>query len=111
MIYTQPVFESSLAEEAAEKCAKLNVPVFVGVLPLRNARHCEFMHNEVPGIRIPEWLRKQMAEAPDDAAALEIGIQEARNLAVTIKGCAQGLYLMPPSNGHAIAQCVIEAVQ
>ena len=111
VIYTQPVFESSLAEEVAEKCAKLNVPVFVGVLPLRNARHCEFMHNEVPGIRIPDWLRKNMAEAVDDHAALQIGIDEARNLAVTIKDCAQGLYLMPPAGGHTIAQCVIEAVQ
>ncbi len=111
VIYTQPVFESSLAEEVAETCAKLNVPVFVGVLPLRNARHCEFMHNEVPGIRIPDRLRTEMAEAADDAGALEIGIREARKLAATIKTCAQGLYLMPPSNGHAIAQCVIEAVQ
>jgi len=111
VVYTQPVFESSLAEEVGEICAKLGVPVFVGVLPLRNARHCEFMHNEVPGIRIPDWLRTSMAEAADDAAALQIGIQEARNLAATIKGCAQGLYLMPPANGHAIASCVIEAVQ
>lgn len=111
VIYTQPIFESSLAQKVADKCAKLNVPVFIGVLPLRNARHSEFMHNEVPGIRIPDWLRKSMAEAGDDNAALQIGIEEARNLATTIKGCAQGLYLMPPAGGHAIAQCVIEAVQ
>lgn len=111
VIYTQPVFEASLAEECAEACAKLDVPVFVGVLPLRNVRHCEFMHNEVPGIRIPDWLRKEMAEAPDDAAALQVGIAEARNLAGSIKGCAQGLYLMPPAGGTAIAKAVIEAVQ
>jgi 5,10-methylenetetrahydrofolate reductase len=69
------------------------------------------MHNEVPGIRIPDWLRKQMAEAADDSEALQVGIEEARNLAKVVKECAQGLYLMPPAGGHAIAQCVIEAVQ
>lgn len=111
VIYTQPIFEESVAEKVAEDCGRLGVPVFIGVLPLRNARHCEFMHNEVPGIRIPDWLRTRMAEAPDDAGALQVGIEESRRLAQAIKTCAQGLYLMPPAGGHTIAESVIEAVQ
>lgn len=111
IVYTQPVFDEDLAWEAAETCAKLGIPVFVGVLPLRSQRHCEFMHNEVPGIDIPDWLRKRMAEAPDDASALEVGIEEAQKLSKRIKECAQGLYLMPPFGSATIAERVMESVR
>jgi methionine synthase I (cobalamin-dependent)/5,10-methylenetetrahydrofolate reductase len=110
VVYTQPVFDESVAAVAAETCAKLGIPVFVGVLPLKSQRHCEFMHNEVPGVEIPEWLRKRMLEAPDEAAALQIGIEESQRLSSVIRGMAQGLYLMPPFGSPQIAQQVMEAV-
>lgn len=110
VIYTQPIFEDADVDAALEACAAQNVPCFVGVLPLRSPRHCEFMHNEVPGIRIPEWLREKMAAAADDASALEIGIEEAQRLTGTLRGRAQGLYLMPPFGSHQIAERVMEAV-
>ncbi len=111
IVYTQPVFDEKLAVAAAEACRKLDIPVFIGVLPLRSQRHCEFMHNEVPGINIPEWLRKRMSEAVDDAAALEVGVEEAQKLARRIKDCAQGLYLMPPFGSAVIAERVMESVR
>ena len=110
LVYTQPVFEADLAEKAAAICADLDLPCLVGVLPLRNARHAEFMHNEVPGIRIPDELRQQIQNAEDDQAALEIGIAAAQELSRTIKTCAQGLYIMPPFGSDSIARRVMEAV-
>lgn len=110
VVYTQPVFDEETAEKAVKTCRKLNTPVFVGVLPLRNTRHTEFMHNEVPGIRIPEWLRKEMADAPDDLTAQKIGTDEAQRLAVLIKESAQGIYIMPPAGGYHVAECIMEAV-
>jgi homocysteine S-methyltransferase len=110
VVYTQPVFDKQHADAAAEVCAALKVPVLVGVLPLRSQRHAEFMHNEVPGISIPEWLRQRIADAPDDASALNVGIEEAQTLASEIRRVAQGLYLMPPFGSHTIAERVMEAV-
>jgi homocysteine S-methyltransferase len=111
VVYTQPVFEAQLADFAVEACRSVGLPCFVGVLPLRNSRHCEFMHNEVPGISIPKGLRKRMSDAPDDETALAIGVEEARDLARHIRSCAQGLYLMPPANDHLIAEQVLDAVR
>lgn len=111
LVYTQPVFDNEGAEIAAEACAKLGVPCLVGVLPLRSNRHTEFMHNEVPGIRIPDWLRSKMAAAPDDASALEIGIEEGQRLAAHIKTVAQGLYIMPPFGSHSMAERVMAGLQ
>ena len=110
VVYTQPVFDAATAEAAAEDCAAVGLPVLVGVLPLKTQRHAEFMHHEVPGIRIPEALRRRMAQAADDEAALAIGVEEAQALARTIQGCAQGLYLMPPFGSAAIAARVMAAL-
>ena len=111
VVYTQPVFEKEAAERAVDDCAKLGIPVFVGVLPLRNARHCEFMHNEVPGIRIPDWLRQRMADAPDDLAAFRIGVEEAQEMARFVRTIAQGLYLMPPANNAEAAAEIVAAAR
>jgi len=110
VVYTQPVFDAAIAEDVASTCGSLGIPVLVGVLPLRTARHMEFMHNEVPGISIPDRLRQRIAGAPDDATALEIGIEEAQALARTIRASAQGIYLMPPFGNHSIAERVMSVL-
>ncbi len=69
------------------------------------------MHNEVPGVSIPENLRSMMANAPDDLTALQIGIEQAQNLSAQIKTMAQGIYLMPPFGNASIAASVMEAVK
>ncbi|MGI8924280.1 MAG: bifunctional homocysteine S-methyltransferase/methylenetetrahydrofolate reductase [Fimbriimonadales bacterium] len=108
IIYTQPLFEKQHAEFACEQAMKLDLPIFIGVLPLRSQRHAEFMHNEVPGIEIPDWLRKQMANAGDDA--VETGISVAQELGKNLPTMAQGIYLMPPFGNHQVAERVIEAL-
>ncbi|HRJ27051.1 MAG TPA: bifunctional homocysteine S-methyltransferase/methylenetetrahydrofolate reductase [Fimbriimonadaceae bacterium] len=110
VVYTQPIFEPKYVEIAAEECCKLGLPLFIGVLPLRSTRHAEFMHNEVPGITVPDWLRQKMAQAADDDVSLHIGIEEAQKLSANLKTQVQGLYLMPPFGNHQIAERVMDAV-
>lgn len=111
LVYTQPIFDADKLKITADKCHKLNVAMLVGLLPIRNQRHCEFMHNEVPGIEIPDWFRAKIAEAESDQEALQIGIEEAQKLARLAKVCGQGLYLMPPAGNHEAAEAVISAVR
>lgn len=110
VVYTQPVFDVETAERAAADCAAVGLPALVGVLPLKTHRHAEFMHHEVPGIRVPDDLRRRMAEAPDDESSLEVGVEEAQRLARAIRACAQGLYLMPPFGSATIAARVMAAL-
>ena len=109
VVYTQPVFDRESADIAVAACAALGVPCLMGILPLRNPRHAEFMHNEVPGVRIPTWLRERIAGSTDDAEALEIGVEEAAKLSSYLRTVAKGLYLMPPFGNPTIARRVIEA--
>lgn len=111
VVYTQPLFETEAIDKAAELTHQVGLPLVAGVLPLRSVRHAEFMHNEVPGIQIPDWLRAKMAEAKDDDEALAIGVSEAQTLCVDVKAKAQGVYLMPPFGNHRIAEQVISAIR
>jgi methionine synthase I (cobalamin-dependent)/5,10-methylenetetrahydrofolate reductase len=110
IVYTQPVFGEEVVALIAEVCGKLDLPFLVGVLPLRNARHTDFMHNEVPGIEIPTALRDAMMKSPDDATAFAIGLDAAQELCQTIQRVASGIYLMPPFGNHTVAKRIIESL-
>lgn len=110
VIYTQPVFDEQSIDRAVGLAAKLETPVLMGIMPLRSARHCEFMHNEVPGIQIPDELRQKMSNAPDDATAQQIGLDECLALSRSVRAKAQGLYVMPPANQVTVAAMIVESV-
>lgn len=107
VIYTQPVFDSGSLQKSIAMAAEVGLPVLVGLMPLKSSRHAEFMHNEVPGVRVPQELRDGLARASDDAEGLEIGIASAIELRAEIAHGAQGLYLMPPFGNAAIAARVL----
>ncbi len=97
-VMTQPVFDPALAEKTARSVAALGVPVFIGVMPLLNARNAEFLHNEVPGITIPDVVREAMRHA-DEKAAPEVGLCFARELCAAVRAATArrgGLYLITP---------------
>ena len=48
----------------------------VGILPLHSSRHAEFLHNEVPGITVPDAVRARMREAGE--RGLRAGIEMAQ---------------------------------
>jgi homocysteine S-methyltransferase len=111
VIYTQPVFSREAADSAVAAGERFGVPVLVGVLPLRSQRHAEFMHHEVPGISVPDDLRRAMAEAATDEEAQKVGLEAAQELSRAVAACAQGLYLMPPFGNPEVALRVMEAIR
>lgn len=110
VVYTQPLFEPKQVDLALEILHRTQLPLFVGVLPLKHSRHAEFMHNEVPGIEIPDWLREKLSGAETELDGQAIGIEAAQALAAHVRSGAQGMYLMPPFGSAAIAEQVIDAV-
>ena len=68
-LQTQPVYDLEALERFLARAGRLAVPVLVGVLPLHSFRHAEFLHNEVPGITIPERVRARLRDAGDRALA------------------------------------------
>src|SRR3954468_218790 len=59
-VMTQPIFDPGLAKLTHEKTRAFGLPILMGVMPLLNGRNAEFLHNEVPGINIPDSIRTRM---------------------------------------------------
>lgn len=93
-VMTQPVYELGCWERFVERLSGLTkIPILVGILPLQSFRHAEFLHNEVPGIHVPEWIRARMHEAGNEGQ--HVGVELARDLLAACRGMANGVYLMP----------------
>jgi len=97
---TQPVYDLEKARQFIktyeEKQGKMDVPILVGVLPLVTDRHARFLHNEVPGISIPEPIQTRMADAGERSA--QEGVRIARELVQDLQRDFQGVYFMPAFN-------------
>jgi methionine synthase / methylenetetrahydrofolate reductase(NADPH) len=109
---TQPVFDPARLDRlrATYEAAygPLELPILMGLLPLVTRRHAEFLHNEVPGIDIPDEVRKRIGSATDERAE---GIAIALELAQASEGRAVGLYLIPPFRRYDLAAELIERVR
>src|SRR6185295_1407926 len=75
---TQPLYEIEPLIRFLEAVKKHRVPVLLGLLPLQSHRHAEFLHNEVPGINIPDPAREAMKKAGEKG--IEVGIEMCRAL-------------------------------
>jgi homocysteine S-methyltransferase len=95
-VMTQPVFDIELARKTVARLKPLGVPVFLGVMPLLSSRNAEFLHNEVPGIKIAETLREKLRSCTDDAAATRLGLEVARAVRDVALEAFGGVYLITP---------------
>ena len=94
-VMTQPVFDPALVRLTAERTKHLGVPVLVGVMPLLNSRNAEFLHNEVPGIVIPDPIRERL-RGKEGAEANAEGVLIARELCESVLEHFHGIYLITP---------------
>ncbi|MGH2405845.1 MAG: methylenetetrahydrofolate reductase, partial [bacterium] len=91
-ICTMPIFEPEALERFVTRAGSLPVPMLIGVLPLHSARHAEFLHNELPGMVIPESVRAQLRGARDGK---EAGLRLAADMLLAIRNRVAGAYLIP----------------
>ena len=94
---TQPVYSLSQIEDVYEATKHLDTPVFIGIMPLTSSKNAEFIHNEVPGIKLPENVRQAMAAAGNDPdQARREGVSIARELVDAAMDKFKGIYLITP---------------
>lgn len=111
---TQPIYRPDdgpkLIEAYEAKHGKLDKPILAGILPLVSAKHANFLHNEVPGISIPDEARDRISTA-GEGGGVKVGIDLAVELIQQIKGWASGLYIMPQFHKYDMVAEIIEAVK
>ncbi|MBK6417660.1 MAG: bifunctional homocysteine S-methyltransferase/methylenetetrahydrofolate reductase [Ignavibacteria bacterium] len=110
--FSQPVFDEELLDRFLDRIKGIDINFMLGVIPLRTIRHAEFLHYEVPGMTIPQWVRNRMAEAGDNTdIATGIGIEIAVNFLSRVVDVIDGIYLMPPFKKYDIAVRILSDVQ
>jgi methionine synthase / methylenetetrahydrofolate reductase(NADPH) len=108
LIMTQPVYSPEVLDRFLDDVAPLGLPVLVGLLPLASHRNAEFLHNEVPGMQVPESIRERMRKAGTGAAARREGVAIAREMLAAVRSRVAGAYIMPPFERHELALEVID---
>jgi homocysteine S-methyltransferase len=92
---TQILFDLRYLEDFRERIGGAwPIPVIVGIFPLSTYRLGLRLHNEVPGIVVPDALQAELREA--GPGALDIGTAHARELVRQARELADGVYIATP---------------
>ncbi len=105
---TQPVYDLDMLERFLGRI-RAPIPIVVGILPLHSSRHAEFLHNEVPGITVPEAVRARMRESGE--RGLRAGIEMAQSLLHDVRSRYAGVYLMPSFGRFEVVAEVLDALR
>jgi len=111
--FSQPVFDLDMLERFLDLTASWSdVPFLVGIMPLVSARNADFLHNEVPGMQIPESVRNAIHAAPSKEAQRELGIKIAHETLSALRNHPRirGAYIYPPFGSYRAILRVIDGL-
>lgn len=94
---SQPVYTKEKIIEIYEATRHLETPIYIGIMPVTSYKSAEFLHHEVPGIKLSEDALARMRACGDDKdLATKEGIAIARELVEVAAEYFNGIYLITP---------------
>jgi homocysteine S-methyltransferase len=106
---TQPPSSLDMLRELHRQTREIPVEVFVGVIPFVSHRNVEFLHNEVPGIKVAEDARRRMREASDP---IREGVEIAKEyMDAAIEAGFRGIYIIPMLGKYEMAYELVSHVR
>jgi homocysteine S-methyltransferase len=106
--FTQPVFEAEALRRFLDLTGHIAIPIMLGIIPLRTARHAEFLHHEIPGMKIPEQIQRRMRETTDvssEGVSIAVEFLEA---VLEMRDRIAGIYVMPPMKKNEMIVEILE---
>ena len=91
---TQVLFDLSYLESFLDRIGGSPVPLLVGVWPIRSLELAVRVHNETPGIVVPDHVQQRYRDAGADAAG--VGSEIARELVAQARELVSGVYVVAP---------------
>ncbi len=110
-VMTQPIFDAVSIERLMELTSHLNMLILPGLFPLISARNAEFLHNELPGITIPEEIRKRLRRFEKVEDQRKEGIDIVRGLMEKTSDFVDGFYLISPLNKWEVPVELVKEVR
>lgn len=94
---SQPVYSEQQLIDIHHETKHLKTPVYIGIMPLTSSRNAEFIHHEIPGIKLSDSIREKMALAGEDKQKQKTeGLAIAKSLLDTACELFNGIYLITP---------------
>jgi methionine synthase / methylenetetrahydrofolate reductase(NADPH) len=91
---TQALFDLSYLDRFEELIGGWPVPLLLGIFYVRSYQLAVRLHNEVPGIVVPEEVQRRLEKARANAGAE--GLALARELHAQARDKVAGVYVIPP---------------
>jgi homocysteine S-methyltransferase len=82
-LLTTPVFDADALARLLEAVGSPDLPVLMGIMPLRDFRHAEYLQHEVPDIAVPDPVIQRMWKAGQRGGA--VGLEIALELLATAR--------------------------
>ena len=106
-VFDPPRIERFLTRYKEVTGEDFNLPVIMGLIPLHSLRNARFLHNEVPGIIIPDEIFSRLEDAGDNAS--DVGAEIAIELMAQMRDYVQGAYVIP-SGRYKTAAKIVDAL-
>ena len=101
--FSQPVYDTEVLRRFLELTEHFpRVPFLVGILPLASYKNAEFLHNEVPGMQVPQVIRDELRAEPTKLGQKKIAMQIAKQALVESAAHPRvcGAYVYPPFGSY-----------
>ncbi|HUE81932.1 MAG TPA: bifunctional homocysteine S-methyltransferase/methylenetetrahydrofolate reductase [Pyrinomonadaceae bacterium] len=110
---TQPVFDTDQLRDFIKSIEHVRIPIIAGIWPLVSYRNAEFLHNEVPGVRVTPSIMERMrvASAISKEAGRDAGLKIARESLMDVRDLIQGVQVSAPFGNVKYALEVFEVLE
>lgn len=108
---TQPIFDKEVLVKTYEAVKDFSTPIFIGIMPLVSKRNADFLHYEVPGITLPEEVRKRMDGHLTPEQAMEEGLAIAKDLIDEAKKLFHGIYIITPFQKFEMSESLVRHIK
>lgn len=106
---TQPIYEPTEYFKWLDMTASHHRPHLIGLWPLISLRNAEFMANEVPGVKVPQWVLEEMSKAGDNKEeAKKRGVAIAQKIYQAVSDHCAGFCISAPLGNVSVALDVLK---
>ena len=110
-VMTQPVFDAEQAGRVLDLTRTSGVRVFLGFFPLISARTALYLHNEVPGMRIPEPILQRLTGLQAKEDQEKAGLEMTQKLLGSLADQLDGIYLISPHNRARVLAPLVHMIR
>ncbi|MCL2104952.1 MAG: methylenetetrahydrofolate reductase, partial [Kiritimatiellaeota bacterium] len=111
-VMTQPVFDEDQARRVLDALSAFpGMRVFLGFMPPITERLARHLHDEVPGIRLPDAFLQKLCSFTNPADQERFAVEETHRLIETLRPDLQGIYLITSGTKWQVSASLIGLVK